>query len=229
MACRASISVMDVAFFDVKASTAWIRASIPVAAVTWAGNPTVSSGSSSAADGNKYWLTIPFLSFSVWSDKIAIGVTSLPVPAVVGIMRVANPALGMRSMPKYSEIGPWFVAMTAETLAMSMGLPPPIPIRRSAFSRRIISTQSATISYRGSASTSPKTAYLISAFSKRSCAFLTSPASIRPWSVTIKTLFAFRLLTSSANWFKAPGPMTILGVVLNNVIRFIFPPKVLVD
>ena len=34
--------------------------------------------------------------------RAAIGVASLPVPAVVGIMRVCKPALGIRSMPKYS-------------------------------------------------------------------------------------------------------------------------------
>ena len=54
-----------------------------------------------------------------------MGVTSLPVPAVVGTMTVGSPGMGTISIPKYLEMGPLLVAMTAEALAMSMGLPPP--------------------------------------------------------------------------------------------------------
>ena len=57
-----------------------------------------------------------------------MGVTSLPVPAVVGIRMVGRPRFGMRLMPKYAPMGPLFVSMTAAVFVISMGLPPPRPM-----------------------------------------------------------------------------------------------------
>jgi hypothetical protein len=58
-------------------------ASMPVAAVTWAGKPSVNSGSRIAQSGSNLGETTPFFSV-VGVVTIAIGVTSEPVPAVVG-------------------------------------------------------------------------------------------------------------------------------------------------
>ncbi len=62
----------------------WVNASIPVAAVTSGGSVRVSNGSTKAASGTRCALTTPFFSSSLSSRRIAIGETSLPVPAVVG-------------------------------------------------------------------------------------------------------------------------------------------------
>ena len=58
-------------------------ASMPVAAVTCAGRPSVNSGSRIAQSGSKRGDTTPFFSV-VGVVTMAIGVTSEPVPAVVG-------------------------------------------------------------------------------------------------------------------------------------------------
>ncbi len=83
-ACLASWS--EIGFFLfllVKASMAWTMASMPVAAVTCGGRPSVSSGSSTAQSGRSFGATTPFFSV-VGVVTIEIGVTSEPVPAVVG-------------------------------------------------------------------------------------------------------------------------------------------------
>ena len=56
---------------------------MPVAAVTGAGRPSVSSGSRIAQSGRRRGETTPFFSV-VGVVTMAIGVTSEPVPAVVG-------------------------------------------------------------------------------------------------------------------------------------------------
>ena len=68
----------------VKDSIAWTIASIPVAAVTCGGRPTVSSGSSSATSGSNCGaMTAALVVAPV--VMMEMGVTSEPVPAVVGI------------------------------------------------------------------------------------------------------------------------------------------------
>jgi hypothetical protein len=57
---------------------------MPVAAVTVGGSPSVSSGSSSARSGRITGETTPFFSCAP-VVTMEIGVTSEPVPAVVGI------------------------------------------------------------------------------------------------------------------------------------------------
>ena len=70
---------------------AWVRASSPDAAVTAGGSPRVRSGSTMATAASRRWLTIPALSRRSVSSKMALGVTSLPVPAVVGMRIVRRP------------------------------------------------------------------------------------------------------------------------------------------
>lgn len=75
-----------------------------------------------------------------------MGVTSLPVPAVVGTRMVGRPGAGMRSMPKYLPTGPSFLAITAVILAMSRDEPPPRPMTVSAPQALSAARASATIS-----------------------------------------------------------------------------------
>src|SRR5512139_1223787 len=98
---------------------AWVKASIPVKAVTEGGRPMVSFGSRMATSGKRVGLTIPFFNFSLVSDKMAMGVASLPVPAVVGIRITGTPGLGTRSIPKKLSIFPVLVIMMEVTLAIS--------------------------------------------------------------------------------------------------------------
>ena len=85
IALTASASVIGVAKLDRYASTAWTNASTPLAAVTERGQLNVSSGATIATSGNKQSLTMPFFICWALSDRIAILVTSEPVPAVVGM------------------------------------------------------------------------------------------------------------------------------------------------
>ena len=62
---------------------AWTMASMPVAAVTAAGRPVVRVASSTAQSGSNCGETTPFFSAAP-VVTMEIGVTSEPVPAVVG-------------------------------------------------------------------------------------------------------------------------------------------------
>ena len=108
---------------------------------------TVSSGSRRATSGKRCGLTIPFFRFSRVSERMAIGVTSLPVPAVVGIRITGTPGRGTRSTPKnWRQIPSGLVSITEVTLAISNELPPPYPIRRSIPSFRAAFRQASTTS-----------------------------------------------------------------------------------
>ena len=62
-----------------------------------------------------------------------MGVTSLPVPAVVGTNTVGTPRPGTWSMPKSDSSGQSWTSSTAATLVTSKALPPPMPSSTSAF------------------------------------------------------------------------------------------------
>ncbi len=57
---------------------------MPVAAVTWRGNPVISEGSSAAIAGTRRVSAITSFLFVCGSEITAATVTSDPVPAVVG-------------------------------------------------------------------------------------------------------------------------------------------------
>src|SRR4030042_6793608 len=97
---------------------AWVKASIPVKAVTEGGRPMVNLGSTMATSGKRKGVTIPFFNFSFVSDKIAMGVTSLPVPAVVGTRMTGTPGLGTRAIPKKLSIFPVWGIRIEVTLEM---------------------------------------------------------------------------------------------------------------
>ena len=66
-------------------SSAWVKTSIPVEAVTSGGMLTVSRGSTRAMVGLRYGWEIPDFTFRSRMSIIADGVDSLAVPAVVGM------------------------------------------------------------------------------------------------------------------------------------------------
>ena len=72
---------------------------MPEKAVTPAGAPSVSSGSTTAAAGTRNGLEIPTFSSRAGSDTTATGVTSEPVPAVVGAATIGTTGPGTRFSP----------------------------------------------------------------------------------------------------------------------------------
>jgi len=64
--------------------------------------------------------------------RTAMEVTSEPVPAVVGIRIVGRPGRGTKLTPAYLLIGPSLLTITAAAFEISMALPPPKPITKSA-------------------------------------------------------------------------------------------------
>ena len=82
-------------------------ASMPVAAVTCGGRPSVSSGSRIAQSGSSRGETTPFFSV-VGVVTMAIGVTSEPVPAVVGTSSSGRRSLGQADAVDVVERSPDF-------------------------------------------------------------------------------------------------------------------------
>ncbi len=80
-------------------STACTRASMPANAVTPRGAPRVSSGSTIAVVGTRWGLEIPTFVSRSGSDTTATGVTSDPVPAVVGMATRGSDGPGTRFSP----------------------------------------------------------------------------------------------------------------------------------
>jgi hypothetical protein len=129
---------MGVAPAATKLSTECTSASMPADTVASRGQLSVRSGSRSASTGRYFSVLIPPLRFSRLSVKTAFGVTSLPVPAVVGIATTGIPGSVTRSKPRYSIAGLGFVTSTDTALVRSRMLPPPTATRRSALgSRRV--------------------------------------------------------------------------------------------
>ncbi|MNJ53845.1 hypothetical protein D3C77_492570 [compost metagenome] len=123
-------------------SRACDKASKPVETVTPAGTVNISSGSIIATFGQvqsrcrEYFFWLPL------SQIVAHGVTSLPVPAVVGaairaLLRAGSKALPVASKAKSSSKVPVSVP-TINAFAVSMALPPPtaITVSQSAASRQ---------------------------------------------------------------------------------------------
>src|SRR5512135_1066790 len=112
---------------------AWVRASKPVAAVISRGMETVRRGSTRAILGMIIGLAISILTSRSVSVMMVNWVTSLPVPAVVGTAITGAPGLGILFAPMNSVIlRPGLVASAPMALAVSIGLPPPTAIRKSA-------------------------------------------------------------------------------------------------
>jgi hypothetical protein len=82
-----------------KASMQCASASAPVCAVSTGGAPADSSGSTIAVCGMRCGLETPTLSVRSASVTTATGVTSEPVPAVVGTATTGSTGPGTRSSP----------------------------------------------------------------------------------------------------------------------------------
>ena len=116
-----------------KASSAWVRLSIPVSAVMRAGSVKVSSWSTTAASGSAPRPAISIFSSLAVSVMTVKRVASLPVPAVVGTQITGTaPVFAAAGTLKARICVPaGAAARIAMALAVSIGLPPPNPTRQS--------------------------------------------------------------------------------------------------
>src|SRR5690625_1794611 len=88
---NANVSEIKLALFEINDSNECVKASIPVEPVILAGKLKVIIGSSITKSGKKNLLTTPSFNSSSGIVTIALGVTSDPVPAVVGINTIGTP------------------------------------------------------------------------------------------------------------------------------------------
>src|SRR5512146_3222418 len=125
MALMAHASVIGVAMVETYASTAWVRASMPVAAVRAAGLPTMSSGSLMAMFGVQRQSTMAIFTWVSVLVMMQKRVISEAVPAVV--LMATNAGIGLVDllMPSKSRILPPLPMTRPTPLAQSWELPPP--------------------------------------------------------------------------------------------------------
>ena len=167
---------------------------MPDAAVTSGGQETVSAGSTSATAGSRLFPRMLFLSGLPETEMTALGVTSAPVPLVVGTSMhgsVVSPS-ALR-LSTYSAVGASAWTSTAMAFAASIALPPPSPITRSHFSSRQSARPASTSAVVGSPA--------ISSNSRASTPAAASNSHAR--SVTPALRIAFRPVTISA---RRPSP-----------------------
>ncbi len=99
MALIAQASVIGVAMVETYASTEWVNASIPVAAVRELGMPIMSNGSLMAMAGVTRQSTMAIFTFLLVSVIMQNRVISLAVPAVVFMAIKGGMAVVDRSTP----------------------------------------------------------------------------------------------------------------------------------
>ena len=126
---------------------------MPVAAVVCAGSPIVKSGSKIAISGKIIAEETPFFSSSP-TVIIEIGVTSEPVPAVVGTKTNGNLGPLALETPQASSIFSFEPKIKEANLATSIEEPPPNPITPVAFIFFPTSIAFKSVLIDGSASTS---------------------------------------------------------------------------
>ena len=156
---------------------------MPVSAVTWGGTPSSRPGSRMAASGRSPSSTRGRFTPRSVSVRTAKEVTSLPVPAVVGMHQRGGCSSPHQHM----------------ALAQSMGEPPPKASTASGRKARRAATPSATSRREGSGSTRSKTSTgpVSRAFTRSS-----SPEEARKASVTTSTRFPAR----ASRAFMGSGP-----------------------
>src|SRR5471030_148164 len=108
---------------------AWVRASMPVAAVTLAGIATMIAGSSTAISGIRLASMITSFTWRWLSMITALLVSSAAVPAVVLMATKNTPGFFTLPTPEYAVTGPGLAVRILTPLAVSIGLPPPKAIR----------------------------------------------------------------------------------------------------
>ena len=110
----------------------WMRASRPEAAVTCGGQVQVRTGSTSATSGIRLGLTTPCFTLSFSLAKMAIAVTSEPVPAVVGTAMSGQALVRhLVDADEVLELASVYGEHGDVILATSMAEPPPKPTIRS--------------------------------------------------------------------------------------------------
>nr|WP_245566008.1 hypothetical protein [Thermocrispum municipale] len=141
---------------DSSDSVACDNASMPVSASTAGGRKSSSDGSSTAASGTYSGLADARLCPS--TVTMAYGVTSDPVPHVVGINTSGGRATGHVVGPTASAELPVLRVRNAINLAASRTEPPPTPTTTSALAERAIATRRSTSTESGSGpDTAPNT------------------------------------------------------------------------
>ena len=131
-----------------------VRASTAVFLVVLTGRLSKYFASRNAASA-KVRFDMPTFVFFSGTVKMAYCVTSLPVPAVVGIS-ITGRCLASPFSKRNSDFSSGFAARNAMALALSIGEPPPIPITKSAFSLTAIFPALTTVSNIGFSSISSK-------------------------------------------------------------------------
>ncbi len=99
--------------------------------------------------------------FGLTSVRMQFGVTSLPVPAVVGNRIIGSAGFGTFPTPHICSSGASFARIAAVAFAMSRGLPPPRPTIPFGAARRANSALRRAVSISGSGSTSSNTSAVI--------------------------------------------------------------------
>ncbi|MNN57004.1 hypothetical protein D3C81_1719670 [compost metagenome] len=132
MAEMAKVSESGLALMFQIDSSACDRASSPVETVTLAGTVSINCGSMMATLGQVQSRCREYFLWLAASQIVAQGVTSLPVPAVVGaaiscLLRTGTKGLPLASNASSSSKRPDSVP-TISALAVSMALPPPTAI-----------------------------------------------------------------------------------------------------
>src|SRR5919198_6763988 len=125
MAWRAQASVIGVAMVETYASTAWVRASMPVAAVREGGMATMRTGSLMAMFGVQRQSTIAIFTWVSVLVMMQKRVISLAVPAVVLMARKGGIGLVDLLTPSKSRMLPPLPMTRPTPLAQSWELPPP--------------------------------------------------------------------------------------------------------
>ena len=177
---------------------------MPVDAVMSAGRASVSSGSTSAtvaAIRGLPTLNLNDRAASVMTDQ---KVTSLPVPAVVGMVIKGGIAFCTIPRPSYSRISPPFVTITPIALAVSIGLPPPRATMASQPSESASFAPLLTDVFRGLGTTSSKTTVPMFASASEPSTGSSRPAATTPGSVTTKTRVPPRPFTASPTCVAGP-------------------------
>ncbi len=129
IASRAYMSETGLARWLTKASSAWVRLSMPVSAVVRLGSVAVSSWSTMAASGSAPRPAMSIFSSLATSVMTVKRVASLPVPAVVGTQMMGRAARSAATGTLKSRMRApsGAAARMAMALAVSIGLPPPKP------------------------------------------------------------------------------------------------------
>jgi hypothetical protein len=177
-----------------------------VLAVRAGGSPVVNSGSSTANSGMRSIEASDTFAPASTSDKTANWVTSLPVPAVVGMAMIGSGFTWTLPGPTSWDTGTPAVAAAAAAFAASMALPPPNPMTPSCDRSTMSAAALSTTVVAGSGSTSAKTPCTTPAAART---LLTCPGNgvaSSPRSVTMRGWVTPTSARRAGSWARAPSP-----------------------